>query len=250
MLKRVYVFEYDGNFKIGVSGNTKRRKMDLSVGCPGIESLYESDYLSNAFHVEHLLHRLFSEYSIGGEWFSSIDLETVKKVIDAHGSLEEKIPEKKEIPETTEIKEIIINQIPKTIEKSEFLGKFKVYIRDENGELKTPDDIKKESEKVKEENIQIEKFTEAVKGFDIPNIYSDLIYEVLFGTDTQGMIEKYKPEKFESFRKKLTNEQNKEIDNLTSLIGGLINYYWDFSRIEEFVKTKIHPKSASVQKND
>lgn len=228
MLKRVYVFEYDGKFKIGVSDNVVNRRSALSCACPGIKEIYESEYISNPFKVERLLHKIFSDFSIGGEWFSFVDIEKVKRFIDEFG-VEGDLEEEKR--KRCEISENIANAFGEMI----------------NADYKK-DYSEKELDDLKSENEQIEKFTTAVRGCDIPNIYSDLIYEVLFGTDTQGMIKKYKPEKFESFRKKLTNEQNKEIDNLTSLIGGLINYYWDFSKIEEFVKTKIHPKSASVQK--
>ncbi len=34
---------------------------------------------------------------------------------------------------------------------------------------------------------------------------------------------------------KLTNEQNIEIDKLTKIVGCLINQYWSYEEIEEFV---------------
>ena len=37
------------------------------------------------------------------------------------------------------------------------------------------------------------------------------------------------------FRAKLTNEQNIEIDRLTKIVGCLINQYWSYEEIEEFV---------------
>ena len=49
------------------------------------------------------------------------------------------------------------------------------------------------------------------------------------------MISKYNPRRFESFRAKLTNEQNIEIDRLTKIVGCLINQYWSYEEIEEFV---------------
>lgn len=83
--------------------------------------------------------------------------------------------------------------------------------------------------------MQIEKFAQSISGADIPNIYSDLIYNILFSEGTEGMISKYNPRRFESFRAKLTNEQNIEIDKLAKIVGCLINQYWSYEEIEEFV---------------
>ncbi len=225
MLKRVYVFEYQGNFKIGVSNNVSNRRAALACACPGIKEIYKSEYISNPFSVECLLHKIFSDFSIGGEWFSFVDIEKIKGFVDKFG-IEGDLEEEKR--KKLAISENIANAFHEMISAD-----FK------------KDDSEKELEDLKSENEQIEKFIMAVHGCDIPNIYSDLIYEVLFGTDTQGMIDKHKKNRFESFRKNLTDEQNKKIDDLMSLIGSLINYYWKFPQIEEFIKTKINTSTKN-----
>ncbi len=53
-LKRVYVFRYNGMYKIGVSCNIHNRISQLKCGCPTIEAIYESDFLKNPFIVEKI----------------------------------------------------------------------------------------------------------------------------------------------------------------------------------------------------
>lgn len=67
------------------------------------------------------------------------------------------------------------------------------------------------------ENKEIEKFTNAVKGLDEPNIYSDLIYQIVLGGNTENLVKKYKPKKFTSFRFYLSDEQNLKIKQLTEI---------------------------------
>lgn len=78
-------------------------------------------------------------------------------------------------------------------------------------------------EELRYENEQISKFGLAVGGADIPNIYSDFIYEILFGKDTKQLIEEHKTNEFESFRKYLSKEQNFVIKRYANMIGEMIN---------------------------
>lgn len=216
--KKLYIFQYEDRFKIGVSNNPAIRIHQLSCGCPGIKSVYESEYLDNPYEIEGKLHKKFGSFSIGGEWFSFVDIRLVNEIIKING-------------EIVDIK-TIKDRNKKTMEKcgkifEETLSYFSQMVKYKD---------KAEIERISNENIQIEKFTQAVNGIDVPNMYSDLIYNILFGENTQSLVARYEPERFESFRVKLNNEQNLKIDNLTRLIGNLINLYWNYEEIENFVR--------------
>ena len=90
---------------------------------------------------------------------------------------------------------------------------------------------------VKENALRIEKkiFTKAIEGIDEPNIYSDLIYQIVLGGNTEGLIKKYKPKKFTSFRFYLSDEQNLKIKQLTEIAGALICNGWNYEEIEGFL---------------
>ena len=93
------------------------------------------------------------------------------------------------------------------------------------------------AEELQYENEQISKFSIAVSGADVPNIYSDLIYNLLFGKDTRQMIKTYKTSEFESFRKYLSQKQNATIKKYTNIIGDMINAYWAFDKIKDYMET-------------
>ena len=93
MLKSVYVFESDGQFKIGVSKNVNARLKSIKTGNPNIHIVYEGDAVANAYTIESMLHAHFSNYRVNGEWFSlppKVDIvETVKRFVDEYGVFEE-----------------------------------------------------------------------------------------------------------------------------------------------------------------
>lgn len=220
-IKKIYVAEYNGNFKIGVSNNVSSRIGNLACGCPTIKVIYQSAYLSNAFELEIVLHNLYKDKNIGGEWFSEIDIDEVSKIIEKHGIITdyEKF-KKKEIEEVTATLQETFNNffiIPKSNSKKEY-------------------DKDMTIDELRYENEQISKFAIAVSGVDIPNIYSDLIYEILFGKDTEQLIVEYKTSEFESFRKYLSEKQNFAIKKYTSIIGGMINAYWTFDKIKDYIQ--------------
>lgn len=88
-VKRIYVAEYNGNFKLGVSNNVPKRIRQLSCGCPTIKIIYQSEYISNAFELEAALHKLYKGKNIGGEWFSYVDIEEVSKIVKKNGIVDD-----------------------------------------------------------------------------------------------------------------------------------------------------------------
>lgn len=221
-VKRVYVAEYNGNFKIGISNNVSRRMKQLLCGCPTIKVVYKSDFLEEAFELERYLHKIYSKNNIGGEWFSSVDLEEIKKVVAEKGTV---------VANYEELKKRKIREIQ---EKAYELG-MELFPSAESFK-QSKDERNLTDEELRFENEEISKFTIAVNGVDIPNIYSDLIYDVLFGKNTEKLLEEYKTSTYESFRNYLTDEQNEEIKRYTTIIGHMINNYWEFSRIKEFIE--------------
>lgn len=214
--KKIYVFKHEEKYKIGTSHYVKRRLEQVSCGFPFTEVIYESNYLKNPYFVEKQLHRLFQKYRIGGEWFSFIDLNLINETINKIGeyiSEEEMCSIKKEYSDSLEEN---ISKISKKI-------------------FGLTDSSVEEYIKLSIENEEIEKFTNAVKGLDEPNIYSDLIYQIVLGEKTETLIKKYKPKKFTSFRFYLSDEQNLKIQQLTEIVGALICNGWNCKEIEEFI---------------
>lgn len=219
-VKKIYVAEYNGNFKIGVSNNVATRLGQLACGCPTIKLIYKSDFLSNAFELEVILHNLYKDKNLGGEWFSDVDIEEIKKIIEKHGNVADYEECGKE--ENERISTALLTTF----------NKFFIISKTDYAE----DDRDMSVEELRYENEQISKFSIAVSGADVPNIYSDLIYDILFGKDTKQLVKEYKTSEFESFRKYLTMEQNDIIRKYNCIIGDMINSYWTFDKIKDYME--------------
>lgn len=219
-VKKIYVAEYNGNFKIGVSNNVSERIDKLSCGCPTIKVVYQSDYLSNAFELETVLHNLYKNKNVGGEWFLEVDIEEISKIVEKYGSVSDYSKCKKEENEKFSVA---------------LQGVFNKFFLTPKANTEE-DERDMSAEELIYENEQISKFSIAVSGADIPNIYSDLIYEILFGKDTRQLIKEYKTSEFESFRKHLSDEQNAVIRKYACMIGAMINAYWTFDKIKDYME--------------
>lgn len=204
--KSIYVFEYLGRYKIGISNNISRRLSQLSCGCPGIKCIYFSNLLSNFSEMEKVLHKLFSQWNVGGEWFSCVDIKQIESIINKSGKTD-----------------VIIYKKDKNLDCLSIMEK--LFCKDDDKNL----------QEITEENAELEKFLQSINGLDVPNIYSDLIYDILFGENTEQLREKFEVERFESFRRHLTDEQNKKIDDCALIVVGLINLHKDFNYIEDFL---------------
>ena len=96
-IKKVYVCEYKGMYKIGIAHKPQNRLKQLKCGCPTARILYESNYIKNCFFVENILHKTFEKYKIDREWFSFLDILLIDKTVNELG----------EIVEIEKVKEII-----------------------------------------------------------------------------------------------------------------------------------------------
>lgn len=200
--KMIYVFGYLDRYKIGVTENIEKRLAQLSCGCPNIKCLYSSKPISNPFEVEKVLHKLFAKDSLGGEWFSNVDLSIVNETINKYANY-------KKIKNNTNN-----DELTKIMDK-----------------LYPCKELENEVKKMKEENEELAKFTQCVQGLDIPNRYSDLVYSILLGDNTVNLRKKYKAGKFESFRKYLTDEQNNKISGYFSITTAYILSHHSFEDI-------------------
>ena len=83
----VYLLEMIGTgfFKIGVSKNLSRRFRDLSSASPFEIKILENKKFNNAYDLEEVLHKEFSDKYIKSEWFklSIEDLNKYKQIIDS-----------------------------------------------------------------------------------------------------------------------------------------------------------------------
>lgn len=209
-MKRIYVAKYKSLYKIGVSENAEKRMKQLACGCPGIICVYESPFINNSFQVERELHNKFKDYCVGGEWFSNVDFAMIKEIVEEKGDKSRLIKGNRDMAE---------------FDLETFAGgNFSI------------NDLKQEIKQERSENEQLEKFSLAIRGLDISNIYSDLIYEIVFGKVTEQLIRDYRPNKFESFRNYLSSDQNRKIEALTRVVVGLIGFNWKFEEIKKFVK--------------
>ena len=225
IIKRIYVFEYNGRYKIGMTNCIKKRLSQLSCGCPGIKCVYESDLLRNAPAIEKNIHRKMSSYCVGGEWFEC-DLNELLRILSP---IIEKDGKKVSIGCYKNERETELRKCENSTKI--LLNEFR------NGVLKPLEDVN--LEQLIYENSQIELFVKSIEGFDCSNIYSDLIYNKLFGLNTMELRDRYKTGKYESFRKYLTDEMIKNIEDLERIIGSLINLGWNYGEIERFVAQKL-----------
>lgn len=215
--KKVYVFEYIGKYKIGVTNNTKKRLKQLSCGCPQIKCIYESCFISNAFEVEKILHNHYRKYCIGGEWFSFIDVIEIQDIVDELGNIQHEKAYKNN--------------------KAKMMNSFKINLSKIYDRI-FPNHERhlEELNNIKKENNELEKFLYSVNGMDVPNRYSEMVYSILFGKSTEELRVMYNANKYESFRHHLSKEQNETIDNYFKIIIGLTNLNYSFDEIMEFMQ--------------
>lgn len=82
--KKVYLMiRNTGDYKIGVSSNPKARLANFKTVDPGIKLLH-SFIADNPIIAEEVLHHIFREKNVGGEWFrlSKNDIADIQSVIE------------------------------------------------------------------------------------------------------------------------------------------------------------------------
>ena len=86
VLDEIYVLKVSGTniYKIGVSGNTKRRIQDLRAANPFNLELVHYQKCLLAADLEMLLHKMLDDKHIKNEWFVIDDIETYLKIIKSY----------------------------------------------------------------------------------------------------------------------------------------------------------------------
>ena len=88
-IRDIYIFKTDNNmYKIGVASNPHNRLKGVQTGCPTKVEFVFSTYTYRALNVEAIIHEVFKENRIIGEWFNFSDdklefviLEIKKRVV-------------------------------------------------------------------------------------------------------------------------------------------------------------------------
>lgn len=214
--KSVYVMKSGNAYKIGISENPEKRLKDLSIGNCTLDIIYASALIKNARAVELSLHRKFSDFAVGREWFVVDDekhlLSCVLGVISELGN-----SSKDTFPE---------NNHPQSMVK-------------ENGVTFTLDEwiekIKVETDHLRMENEELQKFLYCMHGYEIPNIFSDCIYKSLFGMDSKQLHEKYGLKETQCIKDCFTEKELKAVQSMECLVSGLVDCGWEYEQVKAFI---------------
>ena len=211
--KSVYLASSNGAYKIGISAHPEKRIAALRCGYPDMKLIFESDRISNAYYIENLLHRHYSSYSIGGEWFVLTNIENVIKKI------KECVAQYGDFSDTV-----------KNIDTSYFN---KVFFENRTCESEK---IKAETQRMRDENEDIIGFIHSLNGGYESNNYTKLIYKTIFGKTMKELQEQYKVKGKESVREYVTADELKQIESMEMLVSSLISCGWGYDQIKSFIQ--------------
>lgn len=227
-MKSVYVMESNGHFKVGVSDNPRKRLKSLSIGNCDISLIYESQKLSNAYCVEGYLHKTFSGFGVGGEWFKIEDksevLGEVKKAVATLGKTQ--LPSAKGGETKAEL--LMRTEDGQTLTFSEWLKK-----------------TKEETKQIAWENVELQNFLLTMLGFDMPNVYTNCIYKVLFGMNAKQLREKYGVGAKGELRDCFTVEELSAIQPMECLVSGLVDCGWEYAAVKSFIEQNHSKRLAA-----
>ena len=68
------------------------------------------------------------------------------------------------------------------------------------------------------------------------SVYTNFIYKVLFGTDANGLREKYQLRKQDNIRDVLSQDDLKAIADMEQLVSGLVRIGWGYDQIKNFIQ--------------
>ncbi|MFW5651627.1 MAG: GIY-YIG nuclease family protein [Acetivibrio ethanolgignens] len=224
-MKSVYVMKSGDKYKIGVSSNPKEREKTLKIGNCDLCLLFESQMFSNSFAVEKMLHDLFKGNSLGREWFiikgtEKEFLDIVENVCYEFGCVNVNSRPRITIP--------LVKDNGITYELDEWLEK-----------------VERDTQRMKEENEEIQKFTYTLHGYYVPNIYTNCIYKVVFGMNANQLREKYGLGKKDNIRDCFTEEELKAVQSMECLVSGLVDCGWGYDQIKEFIQQTNVKKIAA-----
>lgn len=227
MFKRIYVLQCGESYKIGVSRDTMTRVKTLQCGNPlGIELVYESDYIKNAYWVESVLHKRFDGQRIKGEWFY---IKDIQDIIDIVSKESDSAPTEGTEGEKSKTERVEIDM--------DFFFPFLKEL--------APEGLNAETERLKKENADLEKFLKNVIGGNTPNIYTNLIYRTLFDKTAKELEQEYGVKPRENLRDFFSGVELEKVQSMEMLISSLIGCGWGYEQIKEFVREQSAKMIAS-----
>ena len=220
-MKKIYVMKSGDAYKIGVSIKPEIRLKNLKIGNHYLKLVYRSQELSNGYAVEALIHKKISSHKISNEWFAGIDENEIVHIVDEIVYSKGKT-ESKNIDKNSSANPIITYLVSngKRISIEEYANQ-----------------IEKEIKDMQIENAEIEKFAYSLKGYYVPNVFTDTILTSVFkassiteiqemlGITISGNIYSLFPEDIES-----------EIRRLERLSVLLINNYVNINEIIRIIR--------------
>lgn len=215
-MKSIYIAVFENSIKIGVAKCPSKRVEALRLGNPNIIIAFESELVSNPFEIEALIHKSYSDYALGREWFQCCSLEkvieTVKLYVKTYGKYDEK--ERK-------FGEEILNSMSVECEKLEI-----------------------ELEEMRYENEELGKFLFCILGRERDNIYTNAVYKSIFGKNANQLREQHGIGKKENLRDMFSAEELKAIQSMECLVSGLIDCGWGYEKIRDFIQENSVGKIA------
>lgn len=215
--KSVYVMKSGTSYKVGISRNPEKRLESLKLGNPDIRIIYASDQIKNARAIELALHKKFSDFKLGREWFLFDDEEAILSYVLG-----------------------VVLEFGDTRKESAICNNHSVPMVYENGLIYTLDKwLEKEDtekERIQWENEELQKFAYCIQGYEIPNAFSDCIYKVLFGMSAVQLRNKYGIDKKANLRDCFSIEELRAVQSMECLVSGLVDCGWEYDQVKSFIE--------------
>lgn len=221
-MEKVYVMKSGDAYKVGVSVEPETRLRHLKIGNPYLELVYQSQKLSNGYAVETLIHKNLNSYKISNEWFAGISENEIIRIVNEIVSSKGKTKNKN------------INR-----KTSGNLVTIQITYNGERISLKEcANQIEKEIKDIQFENSEIEKFTYSLRGYYVPNAFTDTILMSVFKTDSIEEIQETLGTTISgNIYSLFSDDVESEIRRLERLSVLLINNYVNINEIIRIIRT-------------
>lgn len=217
-MKSVYILTDGTNYKIGVSKNPADRLESLNIGNGNkLTLMYCSQKLQNAFELERLIHKHYSEKKISNnEWFLFDDVNSVVAYVDNLIAEKGNSQPKNDSNDYSLILETL-SKFYDTSKRADYIHRCYLEEREKN-------------------NMSIS-FLKYIQ-FGIECELSTFMYETIFNKTLDELKKEFGVKPKESIRDYLTSEQLKEVEAMEMLISSLISLGMGYQEIKEFIKQK------------
>lgn len=221
-MEKIYVMKSGDAYKVGVSVKPETRLRHLKIGNPYLKLVYQSRELSNGYAVETLIHKNLNSYKISNEWFAGISENEIIRIVNEIVSSKGKTKNKN------------INR-----KTSGNLVTIQITYNGEHISLKEcANQIEKEIKDIQFENSEIEKFTYSLRGYYVPNVFTDTILMSVFKANSIEEIQEELGNTISGNIYSLFSEDvESEIRRLERLSVLLINNYVNINEIIRIIRT-------------